>query len=607
MPDPDSDPPPRAGQFTAQQQQSLVAAAARQAASAGAGGRMFGAGNSKNENGDLAGELAIFKKELLSDIRGMFAEQESTMRTLLAATPPAFSVATIPSLAPDNGNAPHLTLQPTCTLFGEDDANPIKDIQTLDQGVQEKTLDQDDEDEEQRVKKVVGIFGDLGTMDEFDLVQPVYDVTSFYKTTGFAQKVARHHIFENVTLGVICVNAIYLGVDADNNDEGYILDYDWYFLACEQAFCVFFSFELGFRFAAFAKKHNCLRDGWFKFDSLLVFLMVLETWIMPVIFTLFGGGVSLPTGPLRLLRLLRLSRLVRLIKQLPELMTMFKGMFVASRAVGSSLLMVILLIYVFGIIIHMALSSEEAVSEKFHSLPRCMWTLLMDGTFMDSTGEVLTTLVDMAKLNTILATGVFMTFILLSAMTVMNMLIGVLCEVVSTVAQGERDEACIQLMKDSILVELKKCDADGDDTISKGELREIMKNKEALRVLRSLAVDDDCIHELQQMLFYNKSEDASVPIQKVMELLLAYRGDQATTVKHLVDAQAFTRWYVNHHLTLHHKEVRSGLRQMFTQLQYLANLVTAVQSTIPSLQGQTIQSAALPDKATNGAPAHFNL
>merc|ERR1719352_2227552 len=117
---------------------------------------------------------------------------------------------------------------------------------------------------------------------------------------------------------------------------------------------------------------------------------------------------------------------------------------------------------------------------------------------MDSTGEVLTELIQMAKFNTVAACFVFLCFILLSAMTVMNMLIGVLCEVVSTVAQGERDEAAIQLMKDSILVELKQFDNDGNGMISKGELRQVMKSKHALGVLRSIEVDDDCLYELQQ-------------------------------------------------------------------------------------------------------------
>jgi len=304
---------------------------------------------------------------------------------------------------------------------------------------------------------------------------------------------------------------------------------------------------------------DCFKDGWFKFDSTLVALMVAETWVMPAIFSIIGGRVSLPTGPLRLLRLLRLSRLVRLIRTLPELVTMFKGMFVASRAVGSSLLMVSLLIYVFGIVVHMGLGDEESQQEKFGTLPKSMWTLLMDGTFMDSTGDVLTTLMDMGKFNTVASAIVFLTFILLSAMTVMNMLIGVLCEVVSTVAQGERDEAAIRLMKESILVELNKFDEDGNGKISKAELEHVMKDRKAIAALSSMEVGPDCINELQQMLFYGKSDDTEVTIEQVMELVLMYRGDLTVTVKHLVEMIAFSRWYLTHQITEHTEHTEKHL------------------------------------------------
>merc|ERR1711937_869274 len=89
--------------------------------------------------------------------------------------------------------------------------------------------------------------------------------------------------------------------------------------------------------------------------------------------------------------------MARLIRSFPELVTMTKGMMIASRAVCSSLLMVLIMIYTFAIILNMALKEEHAINEKlkprnFETIPKTMWTLLMDGTFMDSTGYVLSTL-----------------------------------------------------------------------------------------------------------------------------------------------------------------------------------------------------------------------
>jgi len=399
-------------------------------------------------------------------------------------------------------------------------------------------------------------------MDHYDFVEPVYHVYNFYKTEGFAQKVARSMMFENITLAVISANAIYLGIDTALNDAGYILDADWYFQAFDHLFCAYFTAELVIRLAAFKWKRDCLRDGWFKFDGFLVGLMVAETWVMPVIFSVIGGSMTLPLGPLRLLRLLRLSRLVRLIRMLPELLTMFKGMFVASRAVGSSMLMVLLLLYVFGIVIHMGLAHEEELEEQFKTLPLCMWTLFIAGTLMDETGGVLTGLLEMGKFNTILSTVVFLIFILLSATTVMNMLIGVLCEVVSAVAQSERDEAALNIMKESILIELQQFDQDGNNMISKDELEFVMKSRKALGVLSSIDVDSDCLSFLQQMLFFNKEGTSEIHIERIMELLLNYRGNLSVTVKHLVDAETFTRWFITEKIDAMGERIEGCLREL---------------------------------------------
>jgi len=174
----------------------------------------------------------------------------------------------------------------------------------------------------------------------------------------------------------------------------------------------------------------------------------------------------------------------------------------------------------------------------------------------------LTTLLERGQLNTILSVFVFMCFILLSAMTVMNMLIGVLCEVVSAVAQSERDEAAIIIMKDSILGELQKYDDDGNGMISKSELSQVMKSRTAIRALEAVDVDYDCLQELQQMLFYGKPPTAEVKIERVMELFLNYRGSLQTTVKHLVDAQLFNRWYVKDQMLKQDERMEGYLRDI---------------------------------------------
>ena len=87
------------------------------------------------------------------------------------------------------------------------------------------------------------------------------------------------------------------------------------------------------------------------------------------------------------------------------------------------------------------------------------------------------------------------------------MLIGILCEVVTAVGQEEREEAAISLMKKTVLLELKKFDADGSGTISQEELEKVLCSRQTLRVLEKLDIDEVCLRELTGMLFAGAPED----------------------------------------------------------------------------------------------------
>lgn len=391
--------------------------------------------------------------------------------------------------------------------------------------------------------------GYLQLIQDFNLDKNAYRVEDFYKKSGWAQQMARSDLFTSITLAFITVNALYLGFDADLNTTDILAESDPGWIICENIFAAFFTCEILVRFLAFEKKANCLQDFWFTYDSCLVVLMIVEVWGMLIAAALGAHLAGIPTAPLRLLRLLRLSRLVRLMRSMPELVTMVKGMRVASRAVASSVLMVLFLVYVFSIVMLMVCESltknddenSVLIRNSFGRLSHCMWTMLLDGTFMTETGPVLLALRETDKLEGYFAVAIFLLFVLLSALTVLNMLIGVLCEVVTSVGQHERDEADVRLVKRGILKELLKFDNDFDGTISKTELERVMRSDQAKAVLEDLEVDASALDNVHEMLFSCNTE--KVPIRTVMESCLTYRGNQPPTVKHLVDGMVFNRHY----------------------------------------------------------------
>eukprot|EP00811_Abedinium_folium_P012484 NODE_2157_length_2280_cov_5.378077.p1 GENE.NODE_2157_length_2280_cov_5.378077~~NODE_2157_length_2280_cov_5.378077.p1 ORF type:complete len:428 (-),score=148.44 NODE_2157_length_2280_cov_5.378077:231-1514(-) len=362
------------------------------------------------------------------------------------------------------------------------------------------------------------------------------------------------------------MNAIYLGIDADNNEDAFILDYRLPYIICEFMFCAYFTSEITIRFMAFKQKTNAFKDNWFRFDFFLVMLMVTETWLLPMMVIITGADVSgLPTGPLRLLRLLRLSRLVRLMRAIPELVTMVKGMYIASRAVATSLLMVVMLVYVFAILLHMTVSEEPSVSHYFGSLPLTMWTLMMDGTLMDSTGTVLGKLRSIGSFESICSIVIFVGFIGLSAMTVMNMLIGVLCEVVSAVSAGEKEDLAIRCLKESILVELQKFDDDDNGMISQAELSTVLEDPHSQHFLKHLSIDVSHLQATAAMIY---AEVEEIPVQTIMELFLNCRSDIPIKLQSLLDVVRVMLWHYKRDLEVSMTHiVRHALKHDQQQLQ----------------------------------------
>merc|ERR1712072_516289 len=111
---------------------------------------------------------------------------------------------------------------------------------------------------------------------------------------------------------------------------------------------------------------------------------------------------------------------------------------------------------------------------SFATMTRCIWSLLMAGTMMlDDSSPLMSSLLFSGKFNYVLAGFLFVLYTLMSAMCILQMLIGVLCDVVSTVKAEEQSATAIGLLKQELLASPTACD-DGDGKISQEELHEVM-------------------------------------------------------------------------------------------------------------------------------------
>jgi len=376
------------------------------------------------------------------------------------------------------------------------------------------------------------------------MATPQYDVGDFYYKEGFCQIVARSSWFEKTTLAVIGFNAVWIAVDTDMNKAAMLIDAHPIFQFAENGFCMYFTWEWVMRFCSFRRKKDGLKDAWFVFDSFMVFMMVMETWVMGVVILAIGSGFSGGnTGMLRLLRLLRLSRMARMAKLLhafPELLILIKGMASATRSVFVTLLLLFMLIYLFSIAFRQLTDGSAVGSRYFPDMWVSMHTLWIDGTLLDGPGNVVSMLLD----ESLVFVLIFYVFVLLAALTVMNMLIGVLCEVVSAVAATERETIMMTTVKEGFdrIIREGGLDTDGDHMISRTEFVAILDNPSAVKLLDKVDVDVYAFVDLADFLFDEEDDESGgMSFATFMETVLSLRGSNTATVKDVVDLRKYIK------------------------------------------------------------------
>jgi len=369
--------------------------------------------------------------------------------------------------------------------------------------------------------------------------------------------------FQNFTLFVIVLNGLWIGVDVEWNHPN-LKKNDKHPLeptstVIENLFCGYFTFEIVVRIFAFGKQN--IHDKWFLFDFVLVLFMVIETWIMVLIEAIMGGGGDGILSKFSCLRLLRLTRLTRIMTSLPELLTLVRGMINAARSVGIMLLFLIILMYIFAIVFTAQLGDPNAPEydmvpywdevngdgrdptgvELFGSMGDSMMSLFTRGMLGDNLAETLIAIKDAGGTWTCEGEGddeecnrvggelwlmwVFILYMTISAFCLLNMLVGVLCEVITETSQDECDRNQISELRRNIDISFRAIDTSGDEKITKTEWSQMREADSVRKSFIRLGVEEnfmeDRLDQIEEHLFgrldKNKildSEDSWMPEAK---------------------------------------------------------------------------------------------
>lgn len=375
------------------------------------------------------------------------------------------------------------------------------------------------------------------------LTEEEYNVEDLYKVTGPWQEIARNSTFQMFMFAVIVLNALWIGISTDYNKADLLTDAPWWIQIGENVFCAIFFFEIVVRFMSFERKCDAFSDGWFCFDFTLVSLMVWETWLEVAIVALMqssSGGDDASSAMIfrifrvsRLTRISRVGRISRFLREVPELAILTKALLIALRSVGATLLLLIVSIYVFAIFFTQMLGERPDFEGQFDTVLHGMNTLLVQGILADQADLI----------NNMLATGslyywVILLYMLVAALTVANMLIGVICDLISKVSDEKQEQMKQEFMEKSIKSVIFEIDTDHNDSISKSEFGKILGNEKATKLLSETGVDVFALLSYADVIFEDDTKE--LQFKDFMEIVMGFR-DSDNSMKVLCEMKSFMK------------------------------------------------------------------
>jgi len=130
--------------------------------------------------------------------------------------------------------------------------------------------------------------------------------------------------------------------------------------------------------------------------------------------------------------------------------------------------------------------------------------------------------------------------LLIKACTVLNLLIGILCEVVSAVAATEKEEMMVQFVTQKIESLLRAGDCYNDGMISQAEFERILKTPEAVLALEEVGIDPVSIVDFTEHIFHGEDNlEGTLNFPKFMEVILKLRQTNECTIKDVVDLRRY--------------------------------------------------------------------
>ena len=220
-------------------------------------------------------------------------------------------------------------------------------------------------------------------------------------------KIRNSKVFNILVISVIIASALYAGVSSYNE----IIPSDYLFLlqVFDYSITIFFTIEILIRIFAERSLVNFFKDGWNIFDFLIVSISLIP----------IGGAESVFVA-----RLLRIVRILRIITVVPAFRHIINSLIKTIPRIGFIALLMFIFIYIWSAI--GTLFFDEINPERWGNIGVAMLTLVQVATYDDWAAVMreLTIVYPVAWIY-------FVSFIIVNAVVLLNMVIGVIVDVMT--------------------------------------------------------------------------------------------------------------------------------------------------------------------------------
>eukprot|EP00746_Dinoflagellata_sp_MGD_P101070 gnl/MRDRNA2_/MRDRNA2_41161_c0_seq1.p1 gnl/MRDRNA2_/MRDRNA2_41161_c0~~gnl/MRDRNA2_/MRDRNA2_41161_c0_seq1.p1 ORF type:complete len:658 (+),score=96.67 gnl/MRDRNA2_/MRDRNA2_41161_c0_seq1:124-2097(+) len=315
--------------------------------------------------------------------------------------------------------------------------------------------------------------------------------------------------FDYITGFFIVANCLVIGIETDYNakpqDHGNP-DKDLFFKVANMVFCLFFLAELLLRVAVDKKDYFCNEDWkWAIFDVLIVITAVVEE-IFAIAKTKTGMLNMTFVRILRVLRLVRVMRVIRVLRFFSELRIMVQSIMNSVKSLGWTLILLLMVIYVFGVCLTQATTEVVTGSRSCEScsqddLDVLLWYfgdlgLTLFSLFAAQSGGITWDVIvhPLAKVSHWMA-FLFVFYIALSMYTIMNVVTGVFVTDAARAAKQDEDNVIAmeiqhqQHYQQNILRIFQEADLDNSGTLTLDEIQTLLGDVRVKVFLKSLELE----------------------------------------------------------------------------------------------------------------------